>query len=114
MTVLPDSSLGLMPSAFIWQLVCVCVCVCVCARVRACWDEGWVDIHASKLPREKTVQLFCTGECVASHTFSQPVSREPTALAEAPVALLGSRSPLRPSAGSKRWTNSVFKKINNC
>ena len=33
MTVLPDSSLGLMPSAFIWQLVCVCVCVCVCLCV---------------------------------------------------------------------------------
>lgn len=50
MTGLPDSSLGLMPSAFIWQLVCVCMC--------ECWDKGWVDIHASELPREKTVQLF--------------------------------------------------------
>jgi len=106
MTGLPDSSLGLMPSAFIWQLVCVCMC--------ECWDKGWVDIHASELPREKTVQLFCTGERVASHRFPQPVSREPKALAEAAVTLSGLRSPLRPSAGSKRLTNSVFKKINNC
>ena len=69
---------------------------------------------SSPCPREKTVQLFCTGERVASHRFPQPVSREPKALAEAPVTLSGSRSPLRPSAGSKRLTNNVFKTINNC
>ena len=82
--------------------------MCVCE----CWDKGWVDIHAFKLPREKTVQLFYTGQCVASHTLPQPISRELTALAEPPGALSGSRSPLRPSAGSKRLTNTVFLKKN--